>query len=70
MLRQVGQVVGNNQNNTWVKSQATVITIVIQATRQQTPNTSINVFVFQMPQYSVKKQLKWMFLKVLQFWAR
>ena len=53
MLGQFSQVDSNIQNNTSIKSQKTVP----QVTRHQTPNTFINVFIFQMSQYGVKKQL-------------
>ena len=59
MLGQVSQVGSNIQNNTSIKSQETVpqATTVPQVTRHQTPNTFIIVFVFQMSQYGIKKQL-------------
>ena len=53
MLGQFSQVDSNIQNNTSIKSQKTVP----QVTRHQTPNTFINVFIFQMSQYGIKKRL-------------
>ena len=69
MLGQVSQVDGNIQNNTSIKSQATVpqASTVPQSTKHQTPNTLINVFIFQMPQYSVKNNSMWVLWKVLQY---
>ena len=58
MLGQVSRVDSNIQNNTSIKSQETVPQVVPQVTRHQTPNTFINVFVFQMvSEYGIKKQL-------------
>ena len=60
MLGQVSRVDSNIQNNTSLNSQETVpqATAVPQVTRHQTPNTFINVFIFQMvSQYGIKKQL-------------
>ena len=61
LLGQISQVDGNIQNNTSIKSQATVP----QTTRHQTTKTFINALIFQMPQYSVKKNAVRVFLKVL-----
>ena len=65
LLGQISQVDGNIQNNTSIKSQATVP----QTTRHQTTKTFIDALIFQMPQYSVKKNAVWVFLKMLLPWA-
>ena len=68
ILGQVSQVDSIIRNNTSIKSQASIpqTTSVSQATRHQTPNTFINVFVFEMPQHGVNNNAMWMFLKALQ----
>ena len=69
MLQQVSQADGNIRNDTPIKSRARLqqATTVPQAIRHQTPNTFINVFIFGMPQCSLRSNLMWVFWKRYNF---